>query len=124
MTWENEQETLDKLPGEGETETITRVRIRICCDNCGEPAHFKYTFLLPNARSNPASSGYGGDDISRCSDAEQYSCRNKECIREMRRMDGYGWCSMYPANKHFARMFLTWEESDAQQDDNATPNRR
>ena len=116
MTWESEQETLDKLSGESETETTTMICVRRCCDNCGEPAHFRHTFLLPNARSNPASHGYGRDDISRCSDAEQYSCKNAECIMKMRRMDGYGWCSTYPATERFAHMFLEWKKFDAPQD--------
>ena len=112
MTFESEAKTLDKLPGEGDTKTVTRTRVRIRCDNCAEPAHFKYTFLLPNARSNPASNGYGGDDMSWCSDAEQFSCRDAECIREMQRLDGYGSCSTYSATERFAHMFLRWRDSD------------
>lgn len=103
-------ETLDTLDGEGKTETITRVMKRHTCDNCGEPAHFKHTFLLPNARSNPASKGYGKDDISWCSDEYQFSCKDEKCQREMGKMDGYRWCSSFPANERFAHMFLHWEE--------------
>ena len=103
-------ETLDILKGEGDIETIRRVRRRHTCDNCGEIAHFKHTFLLPNARTNPASKGYGKDDISWCSDEYQFSCRDGECQRAMRKMDGYGWCASYPANESFTHMFLYWEE--------------
>ena len=103
-------ETLNVLTDEGTIEVIKRVRKRHSCDNCGEPAHFKHTFLLPNARANPASKGYGKDNISWCSDEYQFSCRDKECQRAMNKMDGYMWCSSYPANDTFAHMFLYWKE--------------
>ena len=102
--------TLDILPGEEEIQTITKKRVRRECDNCGEPAHYKYTFLLPNFRSNPASNAYGKDDCTWCSDAEQYSCRDPECQRAMSRLDGYSGCSIFPASEGFAHMFLYWEE--------------
>lgn len=98
--------TLDILPDEGKIETITRKRVRISCDECGEPAHYKHSYLLPNARSNPASSGYGGDDISWCSDESAYTCR--ECKKPV--IDGYDWASTYSACERFAHMFLKWEE--------------
>jgi len=104
-------ETLDTLPDEGKIETITRVKKRHTCGHCGEPAHFKHTFLLPNCRSNPASSAYQHDDCSWCEDEYQFSCKNGECQREMRKMDGYGWCSSYPATERFTHMFLYWEEA-------------
>lgn len=69
--------TLDILPGEGEVKTKTLEHKRACCDECGEPAHYKHSYLLPNARTNPASSGYRRDDISWCEDKEAYTC--KEC---------------------------------------------
>ncbi len=95
-------ETLDVLPGEGEISTVTYRRERECCDNCGEPAHFKHNFLLPNARRNPASSAYGGDDITWCSDYSLFTCR--ECKKP--NPDGYSWCATFPAVTSYANMFL------------------
>lgn len=103
-------ETMETLPGENETQTITRVRKRRVCEFCGEPAHFKQTFLLPNARNNPASKAYGRNDCSWCSDAHQFSCRGGPCTRKARVLDGYGECSIFPAIERFAHMFLYWEE--------------
>ena len=105
----NEIETLDLLPGEGDTEVVTRVRTRRGCDNCGDPAHFKHTFLLPNARSNPASKAYRHDDCSWCEDAAAFTC--KKCSRQDVEPDGYGWCSTFPASDRFKHMFLYWEET-------------
>ncbi len=98
--------TLDILPGEGEVETITRERIRVCCDECGEPAHYKHCYLLPNARTNPASSGYGGDDISWCSDTDAYTC--KTCKRPV--IEGYEQAATFSACVRFAHMFLEWRK--------------
>ena len=67
-------ETLDILKDEGKTETMTRKKMRYTCDNCGEPAHFKHTFLLPNARTNPASKGYGKDEFQ----VDFYNLKNVE----------------------------------------------
>ena len=103
-------ETIDKFDEEGEIEIIKRERVRIECDICGKPAHFKHTFLLPNARINPTSSGYGKDDISRYEDEHQFSCNDPECIKQGKKMDGYHWCSTYPAIKGFKHLFLRWEE--------------
>lgn len=103
-------ETLELLPGEGETQTIKRTRVRRRCDNCGKGAHYRYTFLLEGARSNPASNAYGRDDCSWCSDEEQYSCKNPECISDMKRLPGYIHCSTFPASERFAHLFLEWEE--------------
>lgn len=102
------EEPLDILPGEGKIKTVTSEQIRICCDECGEPAYYKHSYLLPNARSNPASSGYGGDDISWCSDEGAYTC--KKCKKPV--IDGYNWCATYTASKRFAHMFLKWEERE------------
>jgi len=105
------EETLDNLPGEGEEKVVIRkIRCRRECDNCGEPAHYKITFLLPNARSNPASKAYMHDDCSWCEDASQFSCKNGKCLEAMRKMEGYGECSTFPASANFAHMFLYWHE--------------
>ena len=104
MAWNTE--TLDVLPGEGEEKTVRSIRCRHECDECGEVAHFKKTYLLDNARRNPASSAYGRDDCSWCSDKDVYLC--KEC--KAPRIDGYGECSTFPAVERFAHMFLYWHE--------------
>lgn len=98
--------TLELLPGEGEIETVTSRHIRIGCDQCGEPAHFKHTYLLPNGRSNPASKAYGHDDCTWCEDDNAYTCLT--CKRPT--IEGYGWCSTFPASARFAHMFLKWEK--------------
>ena len=97
------------LPGEGEVKVVERKRVRIECGNCGEPATHRHTYLLPNARSNPASKGFGGDDISWCSDHDEFVC--DECPKPQ--IDGMRWCSSFsitPDNKRFAHMFLQWRE--------------
>ena len=76
------------LPGEGEVKVVERKRVRIECGNCGEPATHRHTYLLPNARSNPASKGFGGDDISWCSDHDEFVC--DECPKPQ--IDGMRWC--------------------------------
>jgi len=100
--------TLDMIDGEGETITITKIRLRQACEICGEPAHFKHTFLLDGARRNPASSAYGMDDCSWCEDDARFVCKKHE--RERSAPNGYSWCSTFPANKTFAHMFLYWQE--------------
>lgn len=97
-------ETLDVLPGEGEEKTVTSVHVREECGQCGEPAHFKHSYLLDGARSNRASSAYGRDDCSWCSDRDEFTC--KECKKPS--LDGYGWCATFPAIERFKHMFLRW----------------
>ena len=98
-------DTLDELPGEGESRTTTEIRQRIICDECGEPAHFKHSYLLGgNARANPASSAYQQDDCSWCEDERRFTC--KTCKRPP--VDGYSWCSTFPAKEQFKHMFLKW----------------
>lgn len=101
-------ETLDLLPGEGETKTVTTVKVRRECEVCGEPAHFRHSFLLYGARNNPASSAYRKDDCSFCSDEETFTCREHTATQT--KPDGYSWCSTFPANALFAHMFLTTKE--------------
>ena len=101
--------TLDRLPGEGDVKVTTYKRVRKCCDNCGEPAHYLNAFLLPNFRNNPASTAYGRDDCSWCEDERRFSCKDPNCQRDMRHLDGYVSCSTFPASERFAHMFLVWE---------------
>lgn len=103
------EDTLDVLPGEGTVQIMRQTRYRIECEECGEPAHFKHGYLLEgDARRNPASSAYGRDDCSWCSDQDHFTC--KTCKKP--RVDGYSWCSTFPASKRFAHMFLTWQEEE------------
>ena len=94
---------VDKLKGEGATRT--QVRVRVECDYCGELATRKQTYLLLNARSNPASSAFGKDDISRCSDAEEMLCG----VHNGEPPSGHSVCSIFKVER-FAHMFLRWEE--------------
>mgnify|MGYP000942105831 FL=1 len=98
---------VEKLPGEGDTKTVTSIMERVGCDECGEPAVFKHTYLLKDARRNPASTAYGKDDCSWCSDAVSYTCR------EHRRpaMDGHDWCATFECVPRFYHMFLRWRET-------------
>jgi len=101
-------ETLDVLPGEGETKTVTSVRVRRECDECGEPAHYKHTFLLSNARRNPASTAYGRDDCTWCEDDCLYVCREHKDLKRPR--DGYSWCSTFAAVDRLKHLFLYWKD--------------
>ena len=95
---------------EGETRTITQICKRRTCEECGEPATAQLTFLLPNARINPASSAYGGDDISWCSDGKVFVCREHEELRHsIGKRLGMEWCALFPYNR-FPHLFLYWEE--------------
>lgn len=98
----------ETLPGENETETITRTRVRYECEECGEPAQFKRTWLLQGARTNPASAAYGKDDCSRYADDWTYACR--KCVHSLKPPDGYDEVSTYAATDMNASIFLHWEE--------------
>lgn len=97
-------ETLDTLPKENSASIVVRKQVRRECELCGEPAHFKHTWLLAGARSNPASNAYGRDDCSWCEDDCTYACRS--CTAKVRPPDGYGSCSVFGANDRFSHMFL------------------
>lgn len=101
------QETLDLLPEEGKIEKIERIKVRKECDICGEPAHYKFTWLLNGMRSNPASSAFGKDDCSWCEDACNFSCR--KCYNKVHPPNGYTECSIFPATERFAHLFLYWD---------------
>jgi len=67
---------------------------------CGRPAAWRVTYLLDNCRTNPGSKGYGRDDVSWCSDEEDYACRR--CQRKVERdaPPGMGWCASFPLKHH------------------------
>lgn len=96
--------TLDKLPKEDEATVEVCETWREECEICGEPAHYKHTWLLKGARSNPASEAYGKDDCSWCEDEKTFACQ--ECTNGVRPPEGYGTCSVFPASERFAHMFL------------------
>jgi hypothetical protein len=73
------EDVMDLLKGEGETRT--QVKTRFCCKECGEPATKRHTFLLPNARRNPASNGFGRDELVWCADgSDAFSCDEHERV--------------------------------------------
>ena len=99
--------TLDTLPGQDEVQIVKRVKLRRECEECGENAHYKHTWLLKGTRSNPQSKAYGRDDCSWCEDECTYACQ--ECTNKIRPPDGYVTCSIFPASERFAHMFLYWK---------------
>lgn len=107
----NMSDTMEILPGEGETQTVVKTRQRQECDVCGEPAHYKHTYLLDGHRRNPASRAYGKDDCSWCEDTSRFVCAEHKSDRSA--PNGYSWCSTFAAVKRFAHMFLYWREVKA-----------
>jgi len=95
------------LKGEGETRIQERVRVK--CEFCGADATKQHTFLLAGARRNPASSAFGRDDCSYCSDHHVYTCEGGDCVRQARDVEGYEPCSIFTCVERFSHMFLTWE---------------
>ena len=95
----------------GDQKTIRYECLERVCNECGEPATKKITFLLENCRRNPASKAYGRDDCSWCEDDCVFSC--DEHAEEIRRKppEGMSWCSIFPRDK-FKHMFLYWKQKD------------
>lgn len=94
---------------EGRIRTIKEICKRKTCEVCGEPATHKLTFLLPNARINPASSAHGGDDVSWCSDKARFVCDiHKKDRYKIAEELGMEWCADYPFER-FEHMFLYWK---------------
>ena len=81
------------------------------CQECGESATKRITFLYEDSRRNPASSGYGKDDISWCSDDEAFSCDAHE--KEIRNNPPRDMndCSVFTREDRFEHMFLYWKET-------------
>lgn len=95
-----------------EGDVRTQVCVRRVCEECGELATHKLTFLLPHARTNQASSAYGKDDCSWCSDKAVFVCDECEKNRHSIAKElGMGWCAAFPY-KRFEHMFLNWEAKD------------
>lgn len=94
------------LPGEGDTRV--QVRRRVFCSVCGGLATRKLTYLLDNARSNPASAAYRHDDCSWCSDAEDFACEHHKREVERNAPEGMSWCSTFDGMSR-PHMLLRWE---------------
>jgi hypothetical protein len=97
--------TLDELPGQGKISIEVKKTQREGCEICGADAHYKHTWLLDGARSNPNSSAYHKDDCSWCEDAATFACR--DCTDKIHAPEGYKMCSVFPASAQFSHMFLT-----------------
>ena len=93
------------LPKEGMERT--QVLSRRGCDVCGGLATKRITYLRENCRSNPASSAYGRDDCSWCSDAEAYSCDEHQREVERDAPEGMRWASTFDGLK-LPHMLLEW----------------
>ena len=71
------------------------------CQICGHPASFRITFLVGgNPRGNPASSAYGRDNCSWCSDAEAYACKKHEKTVKADPPSGISWCATFPLKRY------------------------
>lgn len=90
--------------------------VRRECGECGEPATKYQGYLLPNARSNPASKGYRGDDISWCTDADAYFCDACHSPKGYAHKppEGYTNGSTWTYSDQFMHMFFHYvEDKDA-----------
>lgn len=81
------------------------------CEICGEPADYRLTFLLEGSRSNPASSAYGRDDCSRCSDQDVFVCKEHEKETRWNPPAGMSWCGKYDGISH-PQHVMAWIEID------------
>jgi len=98
------------IKGENQMRVSVETRVRCECDNCAEPATKKFSFCYINGRENPASSMYGRDDCTYCSDAAAFSC--DACEQDVRRVccpDGMQWGGTFTLSEHNAYMFLRWD---------------
>lgn len=94
----------------GDIRTIKQRLNRKGCEYCDESATFKLTFLLPNARSNPASKAYRRDDCSWCSDQDVFVCnKHKDVMYKIEKELGMGWCASF-GYERFKHMFEYWED--------------
>ena len=103
-----------KPGGEGETKIIIKRRVRIECQNCGDPATQRHTYLLENYRRNPKSAAYGKDDCTWCSDHDEFTCDhcNPPVIAGYAGGGSPGGTFQY-GMQQLAHMFLQWREEAA-----------
>jgi len=79
------------------------------CQECGLPAKYRISFLLDGFRHNPASSGYGRDDCSWCSDLEVFACTKHKRELEIA-PNGYHYgCTTFTL-KRMKHMGFYWEK--------------
>jgi hypothetical protein len=97
------------LKGEGEVRFVKRTRVRHECHICGEPADYRHSFLLPNARRNSASSAYGRDDCSWCSDAEAFVCEEHRHSKHHPDDASLEWAGTFTLTT-YPHMGLYWRE--------------
>ncbi len=96
------------MPRVGDVEVTKKIRQWHGCNECGYPAKFRMTFLLEGFRHNPASSGYGRDDCSWCSDLDVYTCAAHK--RELEQTPpGYSHGTTTFPLKKFKHMGFYWE---------------
>lgn len=105
---------MSTIKGEGDTKVVIKTRCRRECASCGDPATKRHSYCYINGRRNPASSMYGRDDCSYCSDADAFAC--DDCEQEVRRAccpEGMDWGSTFTLGLGNSHMFLEWRERDA-----------
>lgn len=106
---------MELLKGEGDTKTVVKTRRRRECDCCGEPATVKHTYLNERdgpARRNPASSAYGRDDCSWCSDHDLFQCPDCDNREDETNVPhGFRWCSSFNVGR-MPHLFLYWDERE------------
>lgn len=98
---------IDKI-GDGTKRITTAVYTRHECFECGEPATKRITYLLPNARSNLRSAAYGKDDISWCSDDNEFTCDEHEKKSDGGTME---YCATFTYSERFEHMFHYWRDT-------------
>ena len=85
----------------GDRETITYIWRWHECQECGMPAAFRISYLTAgNYRANPASSAYGRDDCTWCSDTETFACKKHVRQLEHNPPDNMSWCASFPLKKY------------------------
>lgn len=94
---------------EGEVVLIRKTCVRRECQECENLATKKLTWLLDNSRRNPASSGYGKDDISWCEDESAFGCEDHAESIWRNPPSGMDICSMFSYDR-MPHMFLYWYE--------------
>ena len=99
---------MSKVERVGQIETIVRVAKWHECEECDWPARYRLTFLLSGVRGNPASSAYGRDDCSRCSDLDLYACGQHHRGLRDNPPSGYVWCAEITLKAHRSMGFY-WE---------------
>lgn len=104
------------LKGEGEVRITKEIRRRHGCEECGEPATHKHTYLLVDARRNPQSKGYRKDDLTWCEDDARYACEEHMVLvrrQPHERGTAMEWCATFDAAKLYPHMLLYWQKVPA-----------